>query len=120
MSTPENFSDSKRKTAGTLPARRGGAAKLGAPAGNARTGGALIPIAPAQQQIWLHSQMAPGTIYNETVTVRYRGALDPGILERSFHEVIRRHESWRTTFAMVDETGGASGSPGIAHHHSLR
>src|ERR1700687_2504281 len=37
-------------------------------------------------------------LYNECVTVRMLGPLDPDVLERSFNEIIRRHEVWRTSF----------------------
>ena len=62
-----------------------------------------IPLSYGQQQIWLLSQIAPDRpTYNESVTIRLTGPLDVAALERSFGEVIRRHEVWRTTFATVD------------------
>jgi amino acid adenylation domain-containing protein len=68
-----------------------------------RQPGDPIPLAPSQHQVWLHAQMAPGTpLYNEPITLHYRGTLDRAVLERSFHEILRRHEIWRTTFASVD------------------
>jgi surfactin family lipopeptide synthetase A len=68
-----------------------------------RAPGAVIPLTFAQQQVWLHAQLAPDTpVYNEPFTVHRKGPLDVVALERSFTEVIRRHEAWRTTFAMVD------------------
>jgi aspartate racemase len=57
------------------------------------------PLSYSQQQIWVHSQMAGDSlIYNEAVTIHRLGDLDIPALERSFVEIIRRHESWRTTF----------------------
>src|SRR5262249_15226036 len=41
-------------------------------------------------------------IYNEALTVGYTGPLDRHALEYSFNEIIRRHEIWRTTFAVQD------------------
>ena len=68
-----------------------------------RAAGARVPLAPSQRQIWLHSQMAPDVpVYNEPITIRRRGPLDREILERSFQEIVRRHEIWRTTFPTVD------------------
>jgi len=65
--------------------------------------GDTIPLAPSQQQVWLHAQMAPGVpAYNEPVTVHYRGNLDGAALRRTFREIQRRHEIWRTTIASVD------------------
>jgi amino acid adenylation domain-containing protein len=65
--------------------------------------GERIPLAPSQQQVWLHSQMAPDApLYNEPMTLHYRGELNRQALERSFHEILRRHEIWRSSFAFVD------------------
>ncbi len=48
----------------------------------------------------LHSRLAGDTpIYNEPITLGRHGQLDREALERSFTEVVRRHEAWRTTFA---------------------
>jgi surfactin family lipopeptide synthetase A len=63
----------------------------------------VLPLTFAQQQLWLHAQLAPDTsLYNEPLTVRRSGPLDVSALERSFTEIIRRHEAWRTTFPVVD------------------
>src|SRR5580704_14535777 len=65
--------------------------------------GAAIPLTFAQQQVWLHAKLAPHLpVYNEPFTVHRKGPLEVGALERSFTEIIRRHEAWRTTFATVD------------------
>ncbi|HLW77376.1 MAG TPA: amino acid adenylation domain-containing protein, partial [Bryobacteraceae bacterium] len=68
-----------------------------------REPGSAVPLAPSQQQVWLHSQMA-GTryLYNETFTIHYHGALQPEAFERAFHEFLRRHEIWRATFPQID------------------
>jgi hypothetical protein len=61
------------------------------------------PLSFPQQQIWLHSQMAPELpLYNELVTIYRHGPLDVAILERVLTEIVRRHEAWRTTFDLVD------------------
>ena len=62
-----------------------------------------VPLTFAQQQLWLHAQLAPETsLYNEPLTVRRNGPLDVPALERSFTEIVRRHEAWRTTFPVID------------------
>ena len=49
------------------------------------------------------AQLAPDIpLYNEPVTIHYSGQLDAGILRRSFNEILRRHEAWRTAFREVD------------------
>ncbi len=61
-----------------------------------------VPLSDAQEQIWLHSEIAPTSpLYNEPVILYRRGALDAGILERSLTAVIRRHEAWRTNFDLA-------------------
>jgi surfactin family lipopeptide synthetase A len=68
-----------------------------------RTPGAVIPLTLAQQQVWLHAQLAPELpLYNEPFTVHRKGPLEVSALERSLNEIIRRHEAWRTTFATID------------------
>ncbi|MFZ0769884.1 MAG: amino acid adenylation domain-containing protein [Candidatus Sulfotelmatobacter sp.] len=68
-----------------------------------RNGNAVLPLTFAQRQLWLHAQLAPDTsLYNEPLTVRRKGPLDVSALERSFTEIVRRHEAWRTTFPVSD------------------
>jgi aspartate racemase len=68
-----------------------------------RAPGADLPLTFAQQQLWLHAQLAPNTaLYNEPLTVRHRGALDSGVLRRALSEIVRRHEAWRTIFPVID------------------
>src|SRR3981081_785043 len=62
-----------------------------------------IPLSYAQEQVWLHAQLVPEVpLYNEPVTIPYSGELDVAALERSFNEILRRHEAWRTRFRIVD------------------
>jgi amino acid adenylation domain-containing protein len=57
----------------------------------------------AQQRLWFLDQYEPNSsVYNIPSAQRLRGTLDVAILERSLNEIIRRHESLRTTFSMVD------------------
>ena len=66
-----------------------------------RSGSEPAPLSYSQQQIWVHSQLAGDSlIYNEPVTIHRRGELDIPVLERSFAEIVRRHEAWRTTFRL--------------------
>jgi amino acid adenylation domain-containing protein len=65
--------------------------------------GNSAPLSFAQQQVWLHAQLVPEIpVYNEPVTIRRHGALDVAALERALTEIIRRHEIWRTTFALAE------------------
>jgi len=61
------------------------------------------PLSFPQQQIWLHSQIAPEIpVYNEPVTIYRDGPLDLTVLHKCFAEIMRRHEAWRTTFDVVN------------------
>src|SRR5215217_5124193 len=57
------------------------------------------PLSFAQQRLWFFDQFEPGNpAYNIVSTVLLQGKLDTLAFERSFSEVIRRHEPLRTTF----------------------
>jgi len=62
-----------------------------------------FPLSFAQQRLWFLDQLEPGSIaYNVCAAVRLKGPLDLTALEQSFNEIIGRHETLRTTFALVD------------------
>ena len=66
-----------------------------------RTGAA--PLSYAQQRLWFLQQLDPtSTQYNLPAAVRIEGPLDSNVLQRSFAEIVRRHESLRTTFTLID------------------
>jgi amino acid adenylation domain-containing protein len=68
-----------------------------------RQSGEIVPLSYAQEQVWLHAQLAPEVpLYNEPVTIHYSGLLNVSALEQSFNEILRRHEAWRTCFTVVD------------------
>jgi surfactin family lipopeptide synthetase A len=70
-----------------------------------RMAGASPPLSFAQQQVWLHAQLAPDVpLYNEVLILQRTGALNRVVLERSLNEIVRRHESLRTTFPAVEGT----------------
>lgn len=65
--------------------------------------GERIPLSFGQQQIWLLTQMVSDRpVYNECFTIGLTGPLNIVALERSFSEILRRHEAWRTTFSSLD------------------
>lgn len=68
-----------------------------------RQPGERIPLSYAQEQVWVHAQLAPELpLYNEPVTIHYSGILNVSALERAFNEILRRHQAWRTSFVVVD------------------
>src|SRR6185503_4955172 len=57
----------------------------------------------AQQSLWLVDRLEPGNpAYNLFSATALRGPLNVLTLERSFNELIRRHESLRTVFKSID------------------
>ncbi|HEX8282851.1 MAG TPA: amino acid adenylation domain-containing protein [Pyrinomonadaceae bacterium] len=62
-----------------------------------------LPLSYAQQRLWFLDQLEPGSGFNNIpVALRLEGRLDVGALEAAFNEIVRRHESLRTTFASAD------------------
>jgi amino acid adenylation domain-containing protein len=63
-----------------------------------------LPLSHAQQRLWFIDQLEPGgNAYNMPAALSLRGRLNLPALRQSLDEVVRRHESLRTTFA---ERGG--------------
>ena len=63
-----------------------------------------MPASPLQERFWLLSQIEQDNpAFHMPAAVRISGPLDPRTLERSFHAVIERHETLRTTFEEIDK-----------------
>ncbi|HEX2225206.1 MAG TPA: amino acid adenylation domain-containing protein [Thermoanaerobaculia bacterium] len=61
-----------------------------------------VPLAFAQERLWFLDRLAPGlAVYNMPLALRVVGALDVAALEKTFAELVRRHESLRTAFVDV-------------------
>jgi len=61
------------------------------------------PVSSAQQRLWFIDQLDPGTpAFNIPAAVRLLGSLNVEILRNCFNEIIKRHESLRTSFAADD------------------
>jgi amino acid adenylation domain-containing protein len=62
-----------------------------------------LPLSFAQQRLWFLHQLDPdSTAYNGSTAVQLQGLLDRRALEQSINEVVRRHETLRTCFAVVE------------------
>ena len=58
-----------------------------------------MPLSFAQQRLWFIDQFEPNSsFYNVPAALRLSGRLNQDALERSFGEIIKRHESFRTIF----------------------
>ncbi|HEX7243109.1 MAG TPA: amino acid adenylation domain-containing protein, partial [Longimicrobiaceae bacterium] len=82
-----------------------GARTLAPPIAPVPRGGAL-PLSFAQQRLWFIDQLQPGSAaYNVAYALRMEGALDVRAVRGALSEVVRRHETLRTTFEALG--GGA-------------
>lgn len=62
-----------------------------------------LPLSLAQEYLWLLTELDPDTAaYNIPAAVRLSGPLDVAALEQSLNEIVRRHETLRTTFTKLD------------------
>ncbi|HJT56496.1 MAG TPA: amino acid adenylation domain-containing protein [Ktedonobacteraceae bacterium] len=62
------------------------------------------PLSFAQQRLWFLDQLEPGmSTYNMPAAIRLNGVLDEAALEQSMNEIVRRHETLRTTFKVINE-----------------
>ncbi|BDI18012.1 hypothetical protein ANSO36C_38140 [Nostoc cf. commune SO-36] len=63
----------------------------------------VFPVSFAQQRLWFLDQLNPdNTIYNVPTVIRLTGSLNLTALEQTFNEIVRRHETLRTTFIVLD------------------
>lgn len=65
--------------------------------------GVYMPLSYSQQRMWFLDQFEPASpFYNIPTAVRMSGRVDVQILTSCLNEIIRRHESLRTTFTRID------------------
>jgi amino acid adenylation domain-containing protein len=68
-----------------------------------RSGTGPPPLSYAQERLWFLDQLMPGnTLFNLCSTYRMEEAIDEIVFERSLNEIVRRHESLRTTFKAIN------------------
>ncbi|MBF0272353.1 MAG: amino acid adenylation domain-containing protein [Magnetococcales bacterium] len=64
---------------------------------------AALPLSFSQQRLWFLEQLEGGlATYHMPGAMALTGSLDANALERAIHAIIRRHESLRTTFQVID------------------
>lgn len=95
------FSQEKIKLVELLLRRKG--INAGVPVIPRRTASGPCGLSFAQERLWFIDQLDPDSpAYNLTAGIRLTGELKPAVLEQTFNEIVRRHESLRTTFATID------------------
>ncbi|MCF7220948.1 non-ribosomal peptide synthetase [Marilutibacter chinensis] len=59
----------------------------------------VVPVTEPQREVWLADKLGrEGSLaYNESVSLRLRGPLDPEALRQAVQELVQRHESLRAT-----------------------
>jgi amino acid adenylation domain-containing protein len=69
-----------------------------------RTQQSSVPLSAAQQRLWFLQQLEPqSSVYNEFACIQLKGVLNFVALKESFNEIVKRHESLRTSFETLDE-----------------
>jgi amino acid adenylation domain-containing protein/non-ribosomal peptide synthase protein (TIGR01720 family) len=91
--------------AGRIAELRASSAELSAPRIEPAPRDEPLPLSFAQQRMWFLDQIEPGNVfYHIPSALRLTGPLNIAALERSLNELVRRHESLRTTFALTGDT----------------
>jgi len=73
-----------------------------------------LPLSFAQQRLWFLHELEPSSsFYNVPIAVRLRGHLQIDAMQRTLNEIIRRHESLRTSFPTVDAQPVQSIAPAL-------
>jgi hypothetical protein len=63
----------------------------------------VLPTSFGQERFWSLDRQNPGNpTWNVPVRFRLQGPLNVVFLERAFNDMVRRHESLRTVFTVVD------------------
>jgi amino acid adenylation domain-containing protein len=92
------MTDLNERLAGLSPEKRALLAKRLQEKGRAEN---AFPLSIMQQRLWFLEQLSPGNLaYVIPAAVRIRGNLDVEVLRAVVNEIVRRHESLRTTFEL--------------------
>ena len=61
---------------------------------------AQLPLSYAQQRLWFLDELGSGAAYNMPTALEIEGKLEIAALQQALTEIVRRHESLRTTFTL--------------------
>jgi len=86
-----------------IEAGRQAAAGLSAPSIEPIPRDGELPLSFGQQRLWFLDRLEPGSpLYNNFAALRLTGTLNVSALEQCLNEIVRRHESLRTTFSEAE------------------
>src|SRR5579872_3900727 len=101
--TPSLLAELKENKQVLLQLIHAAGAMNGAPI-HPRSRTAAMPVSMAQRRLWFVCQFTQANIaYNMPVVFRVAGTLDHAALVRSLAEIVRRHESLRTSFRAASD-----------------
>lgn len=64
----------------------------------------IVPMSLAQERLWFIERLSTaGALFHLHTVTRLPPGADPNALEAALNEIVRRHESLRTTFDVIDE-----------------
>ncbi|MFF2076047.1 amino acid adenylation domain-containing protein [Kitasatospora sp. NPDC058162] len=76
-----------------------------------------LPMSFGQQRLWFLAEFDPGsTEYHTALGLRLAGPLDQAALRAAVADLVRRHESLRTTFGVIDGHGVQVVHPELPPH----
>src|SRR5215472_1510139 len=96
------LSDAKRKLLEKYYSGSGGSVASPVTAIVPRPVGAPAPVSLSQEPLLLRERQGRPPLYNECIRLKMKGPVDVLTVERSLREIIRRHEIWRTSYALKD------------------
>lgn len=63
----------------------------------------VLPLSFAQQRLWFLDRLVPeNPFYNMPAAIRLNGQLNRAAMDDAFNEIVRRHETLRTSFAQIE------------------
>jgi amino acid adenylation domain-containing protein len=64
-----------------------------------------VPLTESQMEIWLSAQLsdAASCAFNESVSLKLQGPLDPAALQQALDRILERHDALRATFSATGE-----------------
>src|ERR1700758_1469005 len=93
------LSEAKRSLLESYLATGAGRSRVAPSVITAKSSGEPAPLTMSQEQLILREIRRPDAprLYNECIQLRMLGPLNIAALRKSFCEILRRHDIWRTT-----------------------